>query len=176
MAPHGSWLKAAEMPPIPGLLMPYAFYWVLQQPAPLAGMPYPSTHTPWAAIAEAGFSHVVCLNESPPAYDPAPLSLLHSVELEDLVLGDPPQNPEQETERIRVAATAGLSKLEAGEGVIVHCYGGRGRAGTVLGCMLRELGYVAAEICDYLDRLHKSRGKTGWPEATWQAEMIDRFI
>lgn len=169
-------LTPAEMPPIPGLLMPYAFYWVIRHPAPLAGMPYPSTRTPWHAIAAAGFSHVVCLNESPPAYDSTPLHRLHAVALEDLVFGDPPQAPEQEEARLRHAVTVALDKLEAGEGVIVHCYGGRGRSGTVLGCMLRALGYAAADVCDHLDRLHKARGKTGWPEAAWQAEMVERFI
>ncbi len=175
MTPDGSagLLMPADMPPIPGLLIPYAFYWVLRQPGPLAGMPYPSPRTPWAAIAEAGFAHVVCLSESPPNYDPAPLNLLHAVELEDLVFGDPPAAPEREEARIREAVAVALGKLEAGEGVIVHCYGGRGRAGTVLGCMLRALGYAGAEICDYLDRLHKARGKTGWPEAAWQAEMVE---
>jgi hypothetical protein len=168
-------LMPADMPPIPGLLMPYAFYWVLRQLAPLAGMPYPSPRTPWAALAAAGFAHVLCLAGSSPAYDPAPLNLLHAVELEDLVLGDPPGAPEQEETRIREAVAVALGKLEAGEGVIVHCYGGRGRAGTVLGCILRSRGYTSAAICDYLDRLHKARGKTGWPEAAWQAAMVGRF-
>lgn len=174
MASNGGLLMSADMPPIPGLLMPYAFYWVLQEPAPLAGMPYPSPRTPWTAIAEAGFTHVVCLTESPPAYDPAPLNLLHAVELEDLVFGDPPREPEQEASRIREATTAVIGALQVGEGVVVHCYGGRGRAGTVLGCILRALGYEAGEVCDYLDRLHKARGKTGWPEAEWQAEIVGR--
>jgi hypothetical protein len=165
-------LMPADVPPIPGLLMPYAFYWVLRQPAPLAGMPYPSLHTPWTAIAAAGFTHVVCLNEASPLYDPTPLHILHAVELEDLVFGDPPQAPEQEAGRIRDAVTVALGKLKAGEGVVVHCYGGRGRSGTVLGGILRGLGYAAGDICDYLDRLHKARGKTGWPEAVWQAQMV----
>lgn len=168
-------LMPADMPPIPGLLMPYAFYWVLRQPAPLAGMPYPSSRTPWTAIAEAGFAHVVCLNEAPPAYDPTPLNVLHAVALEDLVYGDPPGAPEREEGLIRDAVAVVLSALEAREGVVVHCYGGRGRTGTVLGCMLRAQGYASAAICDYLDRLHKARGKTGWPEAAWQSEIITRF-
>lgn len=170
-----SLLLPAEMPPIPGLLMPFDFYWILRHPAPLAGMPYPSARTPWVAIAEAGFSHVVCLSEAPPAYDPTPLNILHAVELEDLVFGDPPAAPEQEEAHIRHAVAVALDKLAAGEGVIVHCYGGRGRSGTVLGGILRQLGYTGADICDYLDRLHKARGKTGWPEAAWQAEMVGRF-
>ena len=104
----------ADVPPIPGLLMPYAFYWVLRQPASLAGMPYPSLRTPWRAIAAAGFTHVVCLNEASPLYDPTPLHILHAVELEDLVFGDPPQAPEREAGRIRDAVTVTLGKLKAG--------------------------------------------------------------
>jgi hypothetical protein len=168
-------LMSADMPPIPGLLMPYAFYWVLRHPAPLAGMPAPSSRTPWTAIAEAGFAHVVCLSEAQPTYDPSPLNMLHAVELEDLVFGDPPNMPDREEARIRSAAETALDALKAGEGIIVHCYGGRGRSGTVLGCMLRGLGYPSAAICDHLDRLHKARGKTGWPEALWQAEMVERY-
>jgi hypothetical protein len=168
-------LMPADMPPIPGLLMPYAFYWVLRHPTPLAGMPYPSARTPWAAIAEAGFAHVVCLHEASPAYNPAPLSILHAVALEDLVFGDPPREPEREAARIQAAAAVALDKLAAGEGVIVHCYGGRGRSGTVLGCILRQLGYAGVDICDYFDRLHKARGKTGWPEAAWQGDLITRL-
>ena len=174
-APMPDLLMSADMPSIPGLLMPYAFYWLLRRPAPLAGMPYPSARTPWDAIAQAGFAHVLCLNEAPPAYDPSPLRVLHAVELEDLVFGDPPAAPEQEAARIRQAVAIGLDKLQAGEGVIAHCYGGRGRSGTVLGGMLRALGYASADICGHLDRLHKARGKTGWPEAAWQAEMIARL-
>ena len=174
-APLPDLLMPADMPPIANLLMPYAFYWILQQPAPLAGMPYPSPRTPWDAIAAAGFAHVICLNDATPAYDPSPLNILHAVELEDLVFGDPPAAPEQEETRIRQAVTIALDTLQAGEGVIAHCYGGRGRSGTVLGGILRTLGYPAGDICDYLDRLHKARGKTGWPEAAWQAELLERF-
>jgi protein-tyrosine phosphatase len=97
------------------------------------------------------------------------------VALEDLVFGDPPREPEREAARIQAAATAALDKLSAGEGVIVHCYGGRGRTGTVLGGILRQMGYAGVDICDYFDRLHKARGKTGWPEAAWQGELITRL-
>ncbi len=48
---------------------------------------------------------------------------------------------------------------------MVHCHGGTGRTGTVLGCVLRELGVQAAEVIDFLDRVHKARGKPGWPES-----------
>ena len=40
-------VQPRDMPAIPGLAVPYDFYWVLQHPTPLAGMPYPSSRTPW---------------------------------------------------------------------------------------------------------------------------------
>ena len=165
----------AAMPAIPGVKIPYAFYWVLRQPAPLAGMPYPSPRTPWHALAAAGFSHIVCLTEDTPRYDPTPLGIVHAVALEDLVFGDPPRDPAQEEARIRAAVATAVGHLQAGEGVIVHCYGGRGRAGTVIGGILRALGYAGQEVCTYLHRLHTARGRTGWPEAAWQAQIVERF-
>ncbi len=47
-------------------------------------------------------------------------------------------------------------------GVIVHCVGGTGRTGTVLGCVLRELGKSANEIIDCLDTIDKARDRKGW--------------
>jgi len=75
---------------------------------------------------------------------------------------------------IRLVACAIVGCLQQGEGVIVHCAGGRGRTGTVLGCVLRELGHPADEIVAFLDGIHKRRGKPGWPEAAWQREVVER--
>ncbi len=58
---------------------------------------------------------------------------------------------------------------------MVHCHGGTGRTGTVLGCVLRELGVQAAEVIDFLDRVHKARGKPGWPESSWQRELVEHW-
>jgi protein-tyrosine phosphatase len=55
---------------------------------------------------------------------------------------------------------------------VVHCVGGRGRTGTVLGCVLRELGHSPGEVVDFLDRVHKARGKAGWPESPWQGQLV----
>ena len=55
-------IQPSDMPLITGLAVPDEFYWVLQQPAPLAGMSYPSSRTPWQDLAAAGFRHVVCLD------------------------------------------------------------------------------------------------------------------
>lgn len=159
--------------PIPDVKIPIELYWVLTSPAPLAGMKYPRPDFPWAELAAAGFSHVVALH--PGDYSPAPLSMLLSEKLEDLISGDPPSDPNREMAAIKRAVATVVRALNLGEGVVVHCVGGRGRTGTVLGCVLCELGYEPQLIIDYLDRIHKLRGRPGWPEAPWQGEIVRKW-
>jgi hypothetical protein len=165
----------SNMPLVAGTRVPGDLYWVLSEPAPLAGMRYPGSATPWEGIYEAGFRHVVCLAGENPTYDPKPLNLAFAAGLEDLVSGCPPANPVVEQDQVQAAVDAVLRPVRRGEGVVVHCVGGRGRTGTVLGCALRALGYEATEAIEFLDRVHKARGKSGWPEAKWQADLVRRF-
>jgi hypothetical protein len=160
--------------PFPGLEVPGSFYWVLLAPAPLAGMTLPPRDTPWSSLHERGFRHVACLCSERPVYEPAPLGWLVAMELCDLAEKPLPEDPVAEEQAIRVISRAVLARLGAGEGVIVHCAGGRGRTGTVLGCVLRGLGYEATEVVAFLDTVHRFRGKPGWPEADWQREVVER--
>jgi hypothetical protein len=188
--------SSTAFPPLPGLRIPHDFYWVPGTPAPLAGMklprPSPSPQTakngiplpqqlnnattnnclpfPWSELAKAGFKYVVALH--PAKYDPSPLTLLSTTSLEDLVSGGPPADPENEIRKIKNIVNAIVQKLRSGEGVVVHCWGGRGRTGTVIGCVLCELGYKPAEIIAWLNTIHQERGKPGWPESTWQSELV----
>jgi hypothetical protein len=164
------------MPPITGLAVPYDFYWVLQYPAPLAGMPYPSPRTPWQDLAAAGFRHVICLEGDGPAYDPSALIMSHRTHLQDLYGGSIPRHPDQEAMLIREAALAVARRLQTGEGMVVHCAGGTGRTGTVIGCVLRILGFSALQVITYLDHLHQARGRSGWPESEWQSQVVQRFV
>ena len=156
-----------------GVQLPQELYWVLTSPAPLAGMKYPRRDFPWSTLASVGFSQVVSLHPGP--YNPAPLSVLFSEHLEDLVHGGPPVEPDREREAIKRAVAAVVRALHAGEGVVIHCMGGRGRTGTVLGCTLRELGCEADVVLAYLNRLHKARGREGWPEAAWQGKLVQSW-
>lgn len=153
-----------------GVRVPEELYWVLTRPAPLGGMKYPRVDLPWSQLKAAGFSRVVSLQ--PGAYDPSPLTVLAEERLEDLAHGRRPRDPRAETKAIRHAVVAVVSSLRAKEGVVVHCEGGRGRTGTVLGCVLRELGHDAEVVVAYLDRVHRARGKPGWPESSWQAQLV----
>jgi len=162
-------------PDIAGLQVPRQFYVILKEPALLAGMAYPAMGMPWHRLFNAGFSNVVCLCSDHIDYDPSPLRVLRAVEMEDLHHGNEPEFPRRDERLVREAVGAINEKLAMGEGVAVHCVGGTGRTGTVLGCVLRSKGYPADEVIGYLDELNKARGRRGWPEATWQAEMLRRY-
>jgi hypothetical protein len=159
--------------PIDGIDSPHEFYWVLGQPTPLAGMKYPRSGFPWATLFSVGFKHVVALH--PGSYDPAPLTLLFNEPLPDLVSGGPPRNADIEEQLVRSAAKATIEALRSAQGVVIHCVGGRGRTGTVLGCVLREFGYETKATIAYLNRVHRARGKPGWPESGWQGDVVARW-
>jgi protein-tyrosine phosphatase len=169
-------LAPAEMPSLPGLSVPAQFYLVTRDPAPLAGMPYPGPNTPWAAFYELGLRHVVSLHSDPlRPYNPAPLALLSSVHLQDLYNGSLPQDPRAEEELLSLVVGVAMDALQVGQGVLVHCAGGIGRTGTLIGCLLAGLGHLPDTAIAYLDELNRARGVRGWPESPWQAEQVHKY-
>jgi protein-tyrosine phosphatase len=164
---------ASEVRFVGPMAMPAELYFLARQPVALAGMAYPS-RVDWDALYDEGVRRVVCLTHDEAPYDPAPLAIT-AIALQDLYTGVVPDDPAAERERIRRAATVVVDALSAGEGVAVHCRGGRGRAGTVLGCALVMLGHDPEAVVHHLDRIHTIRGKGGWPESAWQAETVCSF-
>lgn len=166
-------LAPQEMPSLAGLSVPAQFYLVTRQPAPLAGMPYPQETTPWNDLYALGLRHVVSLHSRPDKpYNPSPLQLLSSVHLQDLYGGLLPDDRQWEGNLLSTVVKVAREALELGEGVLVHCAGGIGRTGTVIGCLLSSLGWPPQIVIDYLDQLNQARGHQGWPESPWQAEMV----
>ncbi|MGA9398449.1 MAG: hypothetical protein WBV22_09355 [Anaerolineaceae bacterium] len=169
-------LSVESMPQIPGLKIPDSFYLVTRLPASLAGMSLPGLTTPWEALFRLGLHRVVCLTKENPNYTANPLIASGHFPLQDLYEGLGPDNPKIEQGLIHQACEMIISFLNDGVGVVIHCVGGTGRTGTVIGCTLRGLGYNSVEILSYLDRLNHMRGaRLGWPESKWQAELIKKY-
>jgi protein-tyrosine phosphatase len=97
---------------------------------------------------------------------------LTAIRLQDQVSGDAPAEPERERDLVERAADDVITNLERGIGVAVHCMGGRGRTGTVIGVALARLGHDPDAVIDYLHQLAVGRGRRGWPESPWQAEVV----
>jgi len=154
------------------LCVPDDLYWVSRSPVALAGMAYPG-RADWSLLADEGIAHVVCLTHAAAPYDAAPCSV-SAFRLQDLVSGGPPDDPERERALVNAAADDVIARVQRGEGVAVHCMGGRGRTGTVLGVALVRLGHDPEAIVDYLHRLAVGRGRRGWPESEWQAQVVRR--
>jgi hypothetical protein len=146
-------------------------YICFESPAPLAGMPYPDGSENWSKLSEAGFGSVISLSEDPPRYDPSPLRSMW-LPLEDLFHGGEPVDAERDRANIRTAAELTLSELRAGTGVLVHCLGGRGRTGTVLGVAMVRLGLSPEAAEEWLAIVHRLRGKGDWPESPWQRQQL----
>jgi hypothetical protein len=152
------------------LCVPDDLYWVSRTPVALAGMAYPG-RADWQLLASEGIGHVVCLTHDVAPYDPSPCTV-SAYRLQDLVSGGAPKAPDRERELVIAAATDVVAHMARGIGVAVHCMGGRGRAGTVLGVALVQLGHEPEAIIEYLHRLAVGRGRRGWPESHWQAEVV----
>jgi hypothetical protein len=161
------------MPNVPGLCVPDDVYWILDRPVPLLGMVRPTSSTPWPALFALGVRRVACLTDNVPPYDPAPLSFACVIELEDLFHRIAPAHPTDEIDKIRVAVLSILSALSRGEGVVVHCAGGTGRTGTVIGATLAVLGVPVSEAIRHLQLVHEARGRS-WPESSWQQDVLEQ--
>ena len=160
----------------PGFIGPMAvpgdFWWACAEPTPLAGMAYPRAGV-WDTLADLGFRHVIDLTRDASKYDATPLTG-HASKLSDLIARRRPPDPEGDETRIRDAAAFVADRWRAGEGVLVHCHGGRGRTGSVLGSALVRLGHDPDDVVDWLHRVQRTRGRRGWPEQPWQAEVVLR--
>jgi hypothetical protein len=152
------------------LCVPDDLYWVSRTPVALAGMSYPG-RADWAQLATEGIGHVVCLTHDVAPYDTYPCTVT-SMRLQDLVSGQPPNEPDRERDLVLRAADDVIAHVDREVGVAVHCMGGRGRTGTVIGAALVQLGHDPETVIEYLHQLAVGRGRRGWPESKWQADVV----
>ena len=152
------------------LCVPDDLYWIAREPVALAGMSYPG-RADWSMLHEHGVGHVVCLSHATAPYDAGPCTV-SAFRLQDLVSGGDPADPQRERDLVLTAADDVAAHLARGIGVAVHCMGGRGRTGTVIGVTLVRLGHDPEDVVAYLDRVASGRGRRGWPESPWQANVV----
>jgi Swiss Army Knife protein, DSP-PTPase phosphatase domain len=152
------------------LCVPDDLYWISRAPAAIVGMSYPG-RADWSLLHTEGIGHVVCLTHDAPPYDTAPCSA-NAFRLQDLFSGGAPADPESERAMVERAAADVVDHVTRGIGVAVHCMGGCGRTGTVLGVALVQLGHDPNSVVEYFHRVMVGRGRRGWPESEWQSELV----
>jgi Swiss Army Knife protein, DSP-PTPase phosphatase domain len=79
--------------------------------------------------------------------------------------------PPAEMTRILDAVDAALAQ---GHVVYIHCFGGIGRTGTVVGCFLVRHGLTGRQALDEIIRLRQGTpdGDRRSPETNWQEQMV----
>jgi len=79
-----------------------------------------------------------------------------------------------EMQRIQEELQAALA---AGHTIYVHCYGGVGRTGTVVGCYLRQQGFDSPAALAEIARLRRDlpNGSQRSPETEAQRRMIENW-
>jgi hypothetical protein len=80
---------------------------------------------------------------------------------------------------MRATLDAIYAAIDAGERLYLHCWGGVGRTGTVVGCLLREQGFDAADALDVIARkwqaMEKRTRHPNSPETRGQIAFIERW-
>ncbi len=80
---------------------------------------------------------------------------------------------------MRTTLDAIYAAMTAGEPTYLHCWGGVGRTGTVVGCLLREQGFAAADALDLIGRkwlvMEKRDRHPRSPETPEQIAFIERW-
>jgi hypothetical protein len=163
-------------------------YWVI--PGIFLAGPYPGSHDPGEALprlralVQCGIRRVISLMDadeirlSDPPFLPYAETLIHlgedlGIPLEATQLPIQDQSPPSPA-----VMNAILDEIErsiaANRPVYVHCWGGRGRTGTVIACHLVRQGCAGEEGLKRLDELRKvaSNGHLPSPKTEAQREFV----
>ena len=67
--------------------------------------------------------------------------------------------------------------LQAGHKIYLHCWGGIGRTGTVVGCHQVERGYSATRALERIEELRRDSSKAGRrsPETAAQSDFVRKW-
>jgi protein-tyrosine phosphatase len=83
-----------------------------------------------------------------------------------------PHSPEQ----TRTILDAIDARLDAGQTVYVHCWGGVGRTGTIVGCWLARHGYPGDAALARLQELWRACPKSAWRESPETPEQVHYVV
>ena len=150
------------------LCVPDDLYWIAREPVALAGMSYPG-RADWSLLHEHGIGHVVCLSHDGAAVRPRAVHDHRDPAAGSRERRRPERSRHANARSSRTPRPTSSPHLERGIGVAVHCMGGRGRTGTVIGVALVTLGHDPDAVIAHLDRVARARGRRGWPESPWQS-------
>ena len=160
-------------------------YWV--RPGCFAAGEYPGAPDPGTAAAklrdllESGIDHFIDLTEAEEPlepYDQLARKEAHLLgkevqwERHPIVDVSIPRNPEQMTGILDAIDTA----LDSGDTIYLHCWGGVGRTGTVIGCWLVRHGLTGdealAQVAEWWSGMAKARWDRSSPETHQQREYV----
>ncbi len=160
--------------PLPRVMNPLRAYRVLDGNASLFGMPHPSIlkeidrNQLFAQLYEDGVRYLINLTKENSGASYSDRILLSSF---CPVTDQGPKGAIEKTMLLSGVDSA-VAALKNGEGVVIHCWGGTGRTGTAIGCILRKLGKGSGvEIVNWLGELNQRRERH-WPESPVQAEVV----
>jgi hypothetical protein len=157
-------------PPIP------ASYWVV--PGRMLAGEYPGalteedTVTRLAAFHECGVTSFIDLTEEHEGLPPYEALLPKEVRfMRKAIVDFGCPTPEQMSKTLDLID----AELERGEVVYVHCWGGRGRTGTVVGCWLVRHGSSGEEALATIKSLREHVPHAAWapsPETADQRQLV----
>ena len=76
--------------------------------------------------------------------------------------------------RVKSVTSEIRNRLESGEKIYMHCWGGRGRAGTLGACLLGDLyGIDAEEALLRVQKAFSTRGDAGAAPSTYPSSLCD---
>ncbi len=125
---------------------------------------------PEAALARVGATTIVCLNERHELEDRYPeyVAWLAAHRDERAVWFPIPDLHAPALDQVLPLLDELRRRLDCGEGLLMHCGAGIGRAGTVAACLLMTMDTDAGEALDVVGRHRPMAG----PEAGAQSDLI----